>query len=100
MLGHSANELVKSLSTCRHLIVLNLGENWLGAAGYNLSNSIRSWGEVPPLKELYLHSCSLPENASKELVQSLSNCKSLTHLDLGRNILGEAGQYLAESIKS
>ena len=100
MLGHSASELVKSLFTCRHLIVLNLGENQLGAAGYNLAHSIRSWGKVPPLKELYLHSCSMPENASKEVVQSLSNCKSLTHLELGRNILGEAGQYLAESIKS
>ena len=93
-------ELVQSLSTCKHLTVLNLGENTLGEVGYQLAQSIRSWGDDPPLQELYLLNCSLPATASLELVQSLSTCKHLTELNLRENILGEAGHQLAESIRS
>ena len=93
-------ELVQSLSSCRHLTVLNLGENKLGEAGHQLAQSIRSWGDNPPLQDLDLHNCSLSVTASLELVQSLSSCKYLTALDLRENNLAEAGEQLAQSIRS
>ena len=93
-------ELVKSLSTCRHLTVLHLGENDLGEAGHQLAQSIRSWGNEPPLQKLFLHNCSLTATASLELVKSLSTCRHLTVLHLGENDLGEAGHQLAQSIRS
>ena len=93
-------ELVQSLSTCRHLIALDLGENKLGEAAHQLAQSIRSWGDEPPLQKLYLHNCSLPATASLELVQSLSTCRHLTELNLGENDLNEAGHQLAQSIRS
>ena len=80
-------ELLQSLSTCRHLTELNLGENDLNEAGHQLAQSIRSWGDDPPLQELYLSKCSLPATASLELVQSLSTCRHLTELNLGENDL-------------
>ena len=93
-------QLVQSLSSCRHLTVLNLGQNKLGEAGHQLAQSIRSWGDEPPLQKLYLYNCSLSATASLELVQSLSSCKHLTVLNLGVNKLGEAGHQLAQSIRS
>ena len=93
-------ELVQSLSTCRHLIALDLGENKLGEAAHQLAQSIRSWGDDPPLQKLYLYNCSLSATASLELVQSLSTCRHLIALDLGKNKLGEAGHQLAQSIRS
>ena len=48
-------ELVQSLSSCRHLTVLYLEQNKLGEAGHQLAQSIRSWGDEPPLQELYLY---------------------------------------------
>ena len=79
---------------------MNLGENKLGEAGHQLAQSIRSWGDNPPLQDLDLHNCSLSVTASLELVQSLSSCKYLTALDLRENNLAEAGQQLAQSIIS
>ena len=93
-------ELVQSLSSYRHLTVLDLGENKIGEAGHQLAHSIRSWGDEPPLQQLWLHNCSLAATASLELVQSLSSCRHLTALDLGENKLGEAGHQLAQSIRS
>ena len=93
-------DIVQSLSTCRYLTVLNLGENTLGEAGHQLAQSIRSWGDEPPLKELYLYNCSLTAAASLDIVQSLSTCRYLTVLNLGENTLGEAGHQLAQSIRS
>ena len=92
--------LVHSLSTCRELTVLNLGQNKLGEAGHQLAQSIRSWGEKPPLQKLLLYYCSFTEAASLALVQSLSTCRQLTALDLRGNSLGEAGHQLAQSIIS
>ena len=79
---------------------MDLGENDLGEAGHQLSQSIRSWGDEPPLQILYLYNCSLTYTASLELVQSLSSCRHLTELNLGENKLGDAGDKLAQSIGS
>ena len=83
-------ELVQSLSSLRHLTALNLGENKLGEAGHQLAQSIRSWGDEPPLQKLCLHNCFITATASLEFVQSLSSCRHLTVWDLGQNKLGEA----------
>ena len=93
-------ELVQSLSTCRKLTKLDLEENKLGEAGHQLAQSIRSWGDEPPLDVLQLYDCSLTATASLELVQSLSTCMKLTALNLGENMLGEARHQLAQSIRS
>ena len=93
-------KLVQSLSICRHLTLLDLGENKLGKAGHQLAESIRSWGDKPPLQKLWLYNCSLPATASFDLVQSLSTCRQLTELNLTENELGESGHQLAESIRS
>ena len=92
-------ELVQSLSTCRHLTELNLGENDLNEAGHQLAQSIRSWGDDPPLQELHLSKCSLPATASLELVQSLLVCKHLRHLTLLGNDFDETGYHLAQSLR-
>ena len=93
-------ELVQSLSSCKHQTELSLSENKLGGAGHQLAQSIRSWGDKPPLQELWLHNCSLRANTLMLLVQSLLTCKHITVLSLNENNLGEAGHELAQSIKS
>ena len=93
-------ELVQSLSTCQHIIDLNLGSNYLGQAGHDLAQSIRSWGIDPPLQKVYLYICSLSPTALFELIQSLSVCRNLTELSLGENGIGEAGYHLGETIRS
>ena len=93
-------ELVQSLATCKHLTVLSLNGNKLGEAGHQLAQSIRCWGDEPPLKKLHLVKCLLTTTASLELVQSLATCKHLTVLSLNGNKLGEAGHQLAQTIRS
>ena len=93
-------KLLQFLSRCKHLISLDLSGNFLGVAGHELAQSITSWGDEPPLQELYLYNCSLGATASFELVQSLSSCRHLAVLGLGGNKLGEAGHQLAQSIRS
>ena len=93
-------ELAQSLSSCQHLTELSLRENDLGEAGHQLAQSIRSWGDEPPLQKLYLYNCSLTTTTSFELAQSLSSCQHLTELSLRENDLGEAGHQLAQSIRS
>ena len=93
-------ELLQSLSSCKQLIYLDLSRNTIGEAGHYLTQSIRSWGDNPPLKILDLERCSIPEQVMAELLQSLSSCKQLIYLDLSFNTIGEAGRYLAQSIRS
>ena len=85
------NEVLQTLSHCKHLTDLNLSENFLGETGHNIAQAIRSWGDEPPLQKVNLNDCSLTAAASLALVQSLSMCRKLRALDLGGNSLGEAG---------
>ena len=94
------NDILQCLSSCKHVIHLNLSGNFLGKAGHQLAQSIRSWGDNPPLKVLYLGGCSIPERVWTELLESLSSCKQLVDLDLSYNSIGKAGRYLAQSITS
>ena len=93
-------ELLQSLSCCNVLSILDLSGNTIGEAGHYLSQSITSWGDSPPLENLFLSHCSIPEHVWPELLQSLSSCKQLTGLDLSGDTIGEAGHYLAQLITS
>ena len=93
-------ELLQSLSSCKQLTDLRLLGNTIGEAGRYLAQSIRSWGDDPPLQKLNLGWCSIPEQVWPELSQSLSSCKEITDLNLSGNAIGEAGRYLAQSITS
>ena len=93
-------ELLQSLSSCKQLTNMYLSDNTIGEAGRYLAQSITSWGDNPPLVELYLSYCSIPEQVWPELLQSLSSCKQLTELLLSSNNIGEAGCYLAQSVTS
>ena len=95
-----SKELIKSLSACKHLTTLDLGENMLGEAGYDLANTIRSWGNNPPLQKLFLYNCSMLLVASTEISKALFTCKHPRQLNMGRNNLSNAGYHLLESIKS
>ena len=93
-------ELFQFTSKCKYLRHLRLSFFHLDKAVNYLVQSIKSWGNNPPLDYLELKHCSIPEQGWTELLQSLSSCNKLSHLDLSKNTIGEAGQYLAESIKS
>ena len=88
------------LSRCKHLTYLNLSDHPLGEAGHFLTQSIKSWGYEPPLKELLLFNCSMPYHICTELFKSLAVCKGLTHVNLGSNCLYASGSDLAQSINS
>ena len=92
--------LVKGLSTCKQLILLDLSGNTLSAAGCHLVESITSWGPDAPLQKLWLRDCKMPEDVCGSLVKGLSTCKQLTNLLLSGNTLGAAGCHLVESITS
>ena len=93
-------KLLQSLSSCKQLTNMYLSGNIIGEAGRYLAQSITSWGDNPPLEELDLSYCSIPEQVCPELLQSLSSCKQLNELWLSGNTIGEAGRYLAQSITS
>ena len=97
---YASGELAQSLAKCTHLTHIFLSGNKLKEAGEDLALSIRSWGNYPPLRQLFLNECAMPLEATRELVQSLSTCSNLTNLDLGGNNLGEAGYELALSVQS
>ena len=94
------DEVIKYLINCKHLTHLDLSQTYLGKSTDKLAQAMRSWGDEPALKELYLYGCSMPLDSSKELVQSLSACRHLTALDLRENVLVESGKHLALSIRS
>ena len=93
-------ELLQSISSCKQLIDLNLSWNDIGEAGRYLAQSITSWGDIPPLHQLDLNNCLIPEQVWPELLQSISSCKQLIDLNLSWNHIGKAGRYLAQSITS
>ena len=90
----------KHLDNLRNVSYLNLSSTALDEAGYHVAELIRNWKDDPPLKTLNMSECSMPINAWSEFLKSLSVCKHLTHLILSDSLLGEAGVYLAHSIRS
>ena len=93
-------EILQSLSSCNNLSLLDLSNNAIGEAGHHLTQLIKFWGDNMPLNKLFLENCSLPEKVCTELLQSLSSCKELSHLNLSDNKIGEAGNYLVQLVSS
>ena len=97
---HDASvDVVKSLSTCKHLTHLVIEGNTLGDGGCHLADSITTWGLDAPLQVLYLRGCKMPQDASVDIVKSLTVCKHLKELDLSGNTLGDGGHHLEETIR-
>ena len=93
-------ELFQFTSTCRYLTHLSLSLCNLRESGSHLAQSVMSWNDDPPLETLDLSHCSIPEEVWPELLESLSSCEHLSHLNLSGNNIGEAGHYLTQAIKS
>ena len=96
---HICGKILKSLATCQDLSFLDLSGDTVGAAGYHLSQSVRTWGLETPLQGLLLRGCQIPENVYGEILRSISSCKDLTYLDLSSNTVGGSTHHLVESIK-
>ena len=95
-----SRDVVKSLSACKSVTSIDLSGNWLGDAGTELTDSIRSWGACPPLQDLWLNDCSLEQQSCNQIFTALYTCRYLKHLSLSNNNLGRAGYQLAQLIKS
>ena len=91
-------DLLRSLNRCQHLTHLDFGGNTLGQVGKCLAEFIKNLGENPPLRQLYLNYCSMPEDVCREILESLFCCKRLSHLDLSGNHVGNAGKYKSQII--
>ena len=91
--------ILQSLHSCNHLTELNMAGNNIGAAGNILAESINQWGEHPQLQEIDINGCGIPEAQCGQIIQSLSKCKQLTHLNLSENKVRNAGEYLAKTIQ-
>ena len=91
-------DVIKSLSACKELTRLILSGNTLGDGGHQLAHSITAWAPNAPLQGLWLKDCKMPQDASVDVVKSLSACKQLTCLILSGNTLGDGGHQLAHSI--
>ena len=84
--------ILQSLHSCTRLTELNMAGNNIGATGNILAECINLWGEHPQLRKIYINVCGIPEAQCGQIIQSLSKCKQLTHLNLSGNKVGNAGE--------
>ena len=98
MVEEVCDEVLKSLSTCRNLTHLDFGGNTLGLVGKGLAELIKNLGVNPPLQQLRLNNCSIPEEVCSNILKSLPACQHLSHLDLSGNDVGNAGKHISEII--
>ena len=66
----------------------------MGESACQLAQSIRRWGDNPPLQVLNLYDCSIPEDACCELISALFSCTCLRKLHLTGCDLCENGLHL------
>ena len=94
-------EMLKKLKKCKQLTHLDLGGQSLEKAGENLVELIESFGLDPPLQQLHLPSCSidLTETKCTEMLECLSKCRHLTHLQLSGNRVGKGGIHIVEMVE-
>ena len=90
------SELFQILHSCTYLQQLVCTNDRIGHAGRFIADAIR---QMNLLRVLRLHNTSIPEYWCGQIIQSLSNCKHLTHLSLSGNKVGYAGEYLAKTIQ-
>ena len=79
-------ELLKCLSTCKHLTHLRLSGNSVGRTGEHLTEII----DRGTLEHLYLSDCRIPQQICKNLLAGLSRCERLFNLSLAGNSLSGA----------
>ena len=94
------SEIFNSLGTCNNLTHIGLSFNTVGESGHQLAQSIRQWGDNPPLQQLGLYVCSIPEDACCELISALFSCTRLTHLELSGSHLCENGLHLKRYLET
>ena len=92
--------ILKSLSLCKQLTVLDLSKNKLVTSGKHLADSIKKMGINPPLECLYLNSCGLHQDDCAALLQSLLECINLREVNLSGNNIGESARHLSKVIKT
>ena len=93
-------EIFISLQTCKNLTQIIFSGNKVGRSGLELAQTIRQWGDNPPLQRLSLHGCSIPEEACCELTSALFSCKRLTILELTGNYLCKNGLHLKRYLET
>ena len=93
-------EILNSLGTCNSFTVISLSHNTVGGSASQLTQSIRQWGDNPPLQVLKLYGCSIPEDACCELISALFSCKHLTSLSLAASHLCENGLHLKRYLET
>ena len=95
----SCGELLKSLSFCRKLTHLDLGENNVGSHAEHLVKFIKNFATDTPLQQLYLPNCSITEEKCTEMLKCLCKCRHLTHLNLDGNRVGKGGIHIVGMIE-
>ena len=95
------SEIFNSLGTCNNLTHIDLSYHTVGESASQLGQSIRQWGDNPPLQVLRLYDCSIPEDACCELISALFSCtcNNLTHIDLSFNTVAGSACQLAQSMR-
>ena len=92
--------LLKSLTVCNNIAYLDFsGHNFTGARTH-LVAIIKNLAKDSHLMGLYLQNCSIPEEASSDILKALSPCRNLIQLCYGGNTVGAAGSHLEEIIDS
>ena len=86
--------ILNSLGTSTTLTHTDLSYNALGESASDLAHSIKQWGDNPPLQELCLHYCAIPEDACCELISALFSCKYLSTLTISGSHLCDKGLHL------
>ena len=87
----SSSEVLESLWGCKRITNLDLSGNILDESGLQLAESIRFWGDDPPLQRLSLDNCPMPADVWNELFQALLVCRNLNEFDAPENILNKVG---------
>ena len=62
--------------------------------------SLSQHGDQTSLHQLYLGDCKMPQDASVDVIKSLSAFKHLPTLDLDGSTLGDGGRHIADFIAS
>ena len=88
------SELFQILHSCTHLQQLVCINNRIGHVGRFIVEPLDKWIYL----DCYVSTIPQYQNIG-QIIQSLSNCKHLTHLVLSGNKVGNAGEYVAKTIQ-
>ena len=91
---------LQCLQLCKKLSVLDLTGTILELNAMAIVKAIRSWKPDVTLKELILNDCKIAPSVCSPLLQVLSVCKHLTHLDLSGYTIESHGHHLVTMIET